>query len=249
MPIYIARIGFYNLGNASEALLTNRVSNSIRRNGRLPARPAIALIALATCFEHSRPSTRSCRLSGDDRAAHLGDHDAAVAVGGDARTAASASARPEPQRPASPNPLSGAARRPDGPGAMSLHISKLRGITDPVRGKLKRRGITYTHQLVEAAARAADRRALAASSGIEVATLERLRLPRRSRTDQGDRRDLRRPAGAARGRPGRAAGAPGAARAPRGAGRAQRGRAPRPARADAGGGRGAGSPRRAPCRR
>jgi predicted flap endonuclease-1-like 5' DNA nuclease len=83
-------------------------------------------------------------------------------------------ARPEPQRPAGQNPLSGATRRPDGPGAMSLHISKLRGITDPVRGKLKRRGITYTHQLVEAAARAADRRALAASSGIEVATLERL---------------------------------------------------------------------------
>ena len=88
--------------------------------------------------------------------------------------AASSSARPEHHRPAGVNPPSGAARRSDGPGAMSLHISKLRGITDPVRGKLKRRGITYTHQLVGAAARAADRRALAASSGIEVAMLERL---------------------------------------------------------------------------
>lgn len=36
-------------------------------------------------------------------------------------------------------------------GAMALHISKLRGITDPVRSRLKRQGITYIDQLVEAA--------------------------------------------------------------------------------------------------
>ena len=59
---------------------------------------------------------------------------------------------------------------------MSLHLSKLRGITDWVRGKLKRRGITYTHQLIEAAGCAGDRRALAASSGIDDATLRRLVL-------------------------------------------------------------------------
>jgi predicted flap endonuclease-1-like 5' DNA nuclease len=113
--------------------------------------------------------------SGEDRAGHTWEITMPRLLSEEMlEPAASASARPEPERPASPNPLSGAARRPDGPGAMSLHISKLRGITDPVRGKLKRRGITYTHQLVEAAARAADRRALAASSGIDVATLERL---------------------------------------------------------------------------
>ena len=57
---------------------------------------------------------------------------------------------------------------------MALHISKLRGITDPVRSKLKRQGITYTDQLVEAAGRASERRELAARSGIEAAMLGRL---------------------------------------------------------------------------
>jgi chlorosome envelope protein I len=57
---------------------------------------------------------------------------------------------------------------------MSLHISKLRGITDRVRSRLKRHGITYTAQLVEAAGSASERRDLAARSGIEAATLGRL---------------------------------------------------------------------------
>jgi hypothetical protein len=35
--------------------------------------------------------------------------------------------------------------------AMSLHISKLRGITEQVRQKLKRQVIVYTHQLIAAA--------------------------------------------------------------------------------------------------
>jgi predicted flap endonuclease-1-like 5' DNA nuclease len=59
-------------------------------------------------------------------------------------------------------------------GAVVLHISKLRGITDPVRSRLKRQGITYTDQLVEAAGPFSERRALAARSGIEAATLGRL---------------------------------------------------------------------------
>ena len=60
------------------------------------------------------------------------------------------------------------------PRAMSLHISKLRGITYQVRQRLKRHGITYTHQLIEAVAEPHGCRRLAASSGIEEALLERL---------------------------------------------------------------------------
>jgi len=59
-------------------------------------------------------------------------------------------------------------------GALALHISKLRGITDPVRSRLKRQGITYSDQLVEVAGGASERRDLAARSGIEAATLGRL---------------------------------------------------------------------------
>jgi predicted flap endonuclease-1-like 5' DNA nuclease len=83
-------------------------------------------------------------------------------------------ASPPAGAPAGRVPLHGRVQRADRAGAMSLHVSKLRGITDPVRAKLKRRGISYTHQLVEAAARAADRRALAAASGIPIEMLERL---------------------------------------------------------------------------
>ena len=57
---------------------------------------------------------------------------------------------------------------------MSLHISKLRGITDRVRHRLKRQGITYTHQLIEAAHDRAGCRRLATLTGIEEAVLERL---------------------------------------------------------------------------
>jgi predicted flap endonuclease-1-like 5' DNA nuclease len=57
---------------------------------------------------------------------------------------------------------------------MSLHVSKLRGISNQVRNQLKRHGVTYTHQLLEAAGRRQRRRELAARSGIEEATLLRL---------------------------------------------------------------------------
>jgi predicted flap endonuclease-1-like 5' DNA nuclease len=92
--------------------------------------------------------------------------------------AASFTAGPEQQRPASApgEREQPPGRRPhhDAAGAMALHISKLRGITDQLRSKLKRQGITYTDQLVEAAGRASERRDLAARSGIEAATLGRL---------------------------------------------------------------------------
>ena len=68
-----------------------------------------------------------------------------------------------------------ARRRRTGPaGAISVHISKLRGMTDRVRAKLKRHGITYTDQLLEGAGRASRRWQLAARSGIEAALLGRL---------------------------------------------------------------------------
>jgi predicted flap endonuclease-1-like 5' DNA nuclease len=66
-------------------------------------------------------------------------------------------------------------RRPaQGSRSMSLHISKLRGISNQVRNKLKRHGVTYTHQLLEAAGRPESRRQLAAQSGIEEPVLLRL---------------------------------------------------------------------------
>jgi predicted flap endonuclease-1-like 5' DNA nuclease len=58
--------------------------------------------------------------------------------------------------------------------SMSLHVSKLRGISNQVRNKLKRQGVTYTHQLLEAAGREESRRELAAQSGIDEALLLRL---------------------------------------------------------------------------
>jgi predicted flap endonuclease-1-like 5' DNA nuclease len=66
-------------------------------------------------------------------------------------------------------------RQAQGSGrSMSLHVSKLRGISNQVRNKLKRHGVTYTHQLLEAAGRPESRRILAARSGIEEAILLRL---------------------------------------------------------------------------
>lgn len=59
-------------------------------------------------------------------------------------------------------------------GAMTLHVSKLRGISFEVRAKLKRYGVTYTHQLLAAAGAAGQRRQFAARSGIEEETLGRL---------------------------------------------------------------------------
>ena len=64
------------------------------------------------------------------------------------------------------------------PGAMSLHVSKLRGISVDVRQKLKRQGISYTHQLLHAAGSAEHRRRLAQRSGVDEAAL--LRLVRRA---------------------------------------------------------------------
>jgi predicted flap endonuclease-1-like 5' DNA nuclease len=58
--------------------------------------------------------------------------------------------------------------------SMSLHVSKLRGISNQVRNQLKRHGVTYTHQLLEAAGRLESRRKLAVRSGVDEATLLRL---------------------------------------------------------------------------
>lgn len=80
-------------------------------------------------------------------------------------------------------PLSGQADRgpPAGPrsragtiGATALHISKLRGITDRVRARLKREGITYTDQLLAVAGPRGGRWRLALRSGIDSALLARL---------------------------------------------------------------------------
>jgi predicted flap endonuclease-1-like 5' DNA nuclease len=57
---------------------------------------------------------------------------------------------------------------------MSLHVSKLRGISFDVRAKLKRNGVTYTHQLLSAAGSPVERHAFSETSGIEAPTLERL---------------------------------------------------------------------------
>ncbi|MGI9489695.1 MAG: DUF4332 domain-containing protein [Geminicoccaceae bacterium] len=58
--------------------------------------------------------------------------------------------------------------------SMSLHVSKLRGISFDVRAKLKRNGVTYTHQLLSAAGSCDKRHAFSETSGIEEVTLTRL---------------------------------------------------------------------------
>ena len=58
--------------------------------------------------------------------------------------------------------------------SMSLHVSKLRGISNQVRTKLKQHGVTYSHQLLEAAGSAEGRHSLVARSGIEEPELMRL---------------------------------------------------------------------------
>ncbi|MGI9510299.1 MAG: DUF4332 domain-containing protein [Geminicoccaceae bacterium] len=58
--------------------------------------------------------------------------------------------------------------------SMSLHVSKLRGISFDVRAKLKRNGVTYTHQLLSAAGNRDKRHAFSETSGIEELTLTRL---------------------------------------------------------------------------
>jgi predicted flap endonuclease-1-like 5' DNA nuclease len=61
-----------------------------------------------------------------------------------------------------------------GSRSMSLHVSKLRGISNQLRNKLKQQGVTYTHQLLDVAGSREGRRALAARSGIEEPVLLRL---------------------------------------------------------------------------
>jgi predicted flap endonuclease-1-like 5' DNA nuclease len=58
--------------------------------------------------------------------------------------------------------------------SMSLHVSKLRGISFDVRAKLKRNGVTYTHQLLAAAGQPSQRHEFSEASGIEEPTLSRL---------------------------------------------------------------------------
>ena len=72
------------------------------------------------------------------------------------------------------NGRSAPARGIDDPGAMSLHVSKLRGISLEVRQKLKRQGISYTHQLLREAGGAEQRRRLAERSRIDEEALLRL---------------------------------------------------------------------------
>ena len=64
--------------------------------------------------------------------------------------------------------------RPDLGRAMSLHVSKLRGISVETRAKLKRQGVTYTHQLLLAAGHLADRVQFVARSNIDEGNLSRL---------------------------------------------------------------------------
>jgi predicted flap endonuclease-1-like 5' DNA nuclease len=59
-----------------------------------------------------------------------------------------------------------------------LHVSKLRGMDVPTRNKLKRYGITYAAQLLEAAGGREARAGLAARTGIDEPAL--LQLARRS---------------------------------------------------------------------
>ena len=58
--------------------------------------------------------------------------------------------------------------------SMSLHVSKLRGISFDVRAKLKRNGVTYTHQLLAAAGQPVNRHEFSQKSGIDEPILARL---------------------------------------------------------------------------
>ena len=81
------------------------------------------------------------------------------------------------QKPVAVGPNNGkisTGNRPSCDRSMSLHVSKLRGISFDVRAKLKRNGVTYTHQLLSAAGNTAKRHQFSETSGIEEMTLERL---------------------------------------------------------------------------
>jgi predicted flap endonuclease-1-like 5' DNA nuclease len=68
----------------------------------------------------------------------------------------------------------GSGRAADQARAMSLHVSKLRGISVDIRNRLKRQGISYTHQLLREAGDAKQRRQLAARGQIDEVALGRL---------------------------------------------------------------------------
>ena len=68
----------------------------------------------------------------------------------------------------------GTAQYADQTQAMSLHVSKLRGISVDVRNRLKRQGISYTHQLLREAGGAEQRRRVAARGQINEDDLGRL---------------------------------------------------------------------------
>jgi predicted flap endonuclease-1-like 5' DNA nuclease len=79
-----------------------------------------------------------------------------------------------PDAPAKGRASAMAMRGNDDAAAMSLHVSKLRGISIEVRQKLKRQGISYTHQLLREAGSPDGRRRLAERSRIDDPTLSRL---------------------------------------------------------------------------
>jgi predicted flap endonuclease-1-like 5' DNA nuclease len=76
--------------------------------------------------------------------------------------------------PAQRHPISRPASQRGRTRLLSLHISKLRGITYELRGKLKQRGITYADQLLDAAGDAEKRHRLALATGIGDEVLTRL---------------------------------------------------------------------------
>jgi predicted flap endonuclease-1-like 5' DNA nuclease len=102
------------------------------------------------------PSQRSERAVEESPAAEIHEHHAFVHRAPNVQAAA------------------GGGSDSDGADAMSLHVSKLRGISLDVRMKLKRQGVSYTHQLLREAGSAERCRRLAARSGIDEATLTRL---------------------------------------------------------------------------
>jgi predicted flap endonuclease-1-like 5' DNA nuclease len=102
------------------------------------------------------PSQRSERAVGESPAAEINEHPVFVNRVSDVEGAA------------------GRGAASNGADAMSLHVSKLRGISLDVRMKLKRQGVSYTHQLLHEAGSAERCSRLAARSGIDLVTLTRL---------------------------------------------------------------------------
>jgi predicted flap endonuclease-1-like 5' DNA nuclease len=78
-----------------------------------------------------------------------------------------------PKRPARLRPQAAPVATP-GLTAVSLHISKLRGVGPEVRARLKIGGITYSDQLLLAAGTLEKRSGLSRATGLEVAVIDRL---------------------------------------------------------------------------